>query len=314
METPPPLINDLGSEKEMDIEAPSNIVTMEPFRKDKNRFRKVRYQPDPTLIHFDHIFGTDNWSRFLVLKTKSPISAAKLENILLSTHASRDMSFRPTKLNEWLIKTTTKAQSEKYQSLDKINGIEVSIEKHDKLNSIQGTVVLPQFLDSNDIPDKFLILESLKKRYSNVQDIEIYEIRPRKNPEKRLRIARIKFEGQDLPKDIRIEGQKREIRPYVPKPLQCKLCCKYGHSDKLCRNTEICAVCGSSDHQTRWNCGNPKCTNCGQNHHARSKECIFYIYNTELKLLVSRSGMSIQEAKLELKARGLKDPAKKHFI
>ena len=129
-------VDDPCLEKEMDVGNSSNIITFEPFKKDKNRFRRVRYQPDPTLIHFDHIFGTDNWSRFLVLKTKTPISAAKLENILLSTYASRDMSFRPTKINEWLIETTTKEQSEKYQSLDKINGIEVSIEKHDKLNSI----------------------------------------------------------------------------------------------------------------------------------------------------------------------------------
>ena len=34
------------------------------------------------------------------------------------------------------------------------------------------------------------------------------------------------------------------------------------------------------------------------------------MYNTELKLLVNRTGMSFREAKLELKARGFKDPAK----
>ena len=283
---------------------------MEPFRKEQSRPKRSRYRLDPTLVHFDHLFGAENWSRFLVLKTGSPITAAKLEHILLTTHASRDMSFRPIRANEWLIETTTKAQSEKYQSLSQINGVEVTVTKHDQLNSIQGTVVLPQMLNEDGIPERLTLLESLQKRYPNVQDIEIYEIKQRKDPTKKLRIAKIKFEGQDLPQDIKIEGQKREIRPFVPKPLQCRRCSKYGHTDKRCLNSEICAYCGSSEHQTKWNCGTAQCSNCGQNHHARSKECIFYIYNTELKLLVSRTGMSIQEAKLELKARGLKDPGR----
>ena len=92
------------------------------------------------------------------------------------------MSFRYVRENEWLIETTTKAQSEKYQNLNTISGIEVSVTKHDMLNSIQGTVVLPQFIDGDEVPDKYLLLESLKKRYNNIQDIEIFQIKPKKNP------------------------------------------------------------------------------------------------------------------------------------
>ena len=65
------------------------------------------------------------------------------------------------------------------------------------------------------------------------------------------------------------------------------------------------------EHTTQWKCSDPKCINCGQNHHARSKECKFYIYNTELKILQERTGMSIKEAKLELKVRGIQDPSRK---
>ena len=227
-------VDDNCVEKELVTIPPSNIVTLEPFKKEQNRPRRSKYRLDPTLVHFDHLFGSENWSRFLVLKTRSPITAAKLEHILLTTHASRDMSFRPVKPNEWLIETTTKVQSETYQSLNKINGVEVTVTKHDQLNSIQGTVVLPQMLNDDGIPERLTILSSLQKRYPNVQDIEIYEIKQRKDPTRKLRIAKIKFEGRELPHDIKIEGQKREIRPFVPKALQCKQWSKYGHTDKLC--------------------------------------------------------------------------------
>ena len=286
----------------------SNIVTLEPFQKNSRR-KKIRYRPNPTLIHFDSLFGLENWSRFLVLKTSQKISSTKLENILLSHCPTREMSFRLIKPNEWLVETTTKTQSEVFQSLNKIEGMEVSVIKHDKLNSIQGTVVLPTFEDEEELPPRHILLDSLKKRYSNVQDIELYEM-PKKFHDKTLKIAKIKFEGQSLPQKIKIQGQNREVRPYIPKPLQCKSCSKFGHGENKCQATPVCAFCSSPNHPTKWNCGTPKCANCGLEHHSRAKECTFYMYNTELKLLVSRSGMSFREAKLELNARGFKDPTK----
>ena len=277
----------------------------------RQRNKRKTYTPNPALIHFDHLFGSSNWSRFLVLKTKSMITGAKLENLLLSKYATSEMSLRQISNYEWIVEATTRAQSEAYQSLNNLSGIEITFTRHEQLNSIQGTVILPPNLDNDGLPDRNLLLDSLQKRYSNVEDVEVYQIPNRKSPNKKLRIAKIKFEGQVLPRDIRIEGQRREIIPYVPKPLQCSKCCKYGHTNKYCHNNEVCAYCGTTEHPTTWNCGPPNCVNCSQNHHAKSKDCPFYLYNTELKLLISRTGMSIREAKEELKARGFIDPAKR---
>ena len=295
------------------LSSTSKIPTLKPYIVDNKvntnsqRRRRTRYRPDPTLLHFDHIFGSNNWSRFLLLKTESVIDAAKLENILLTKCPSRDMSLRQIDENTWLVETTNKRQSEIYQDITSLENVKVEVTKHDKLNSIYGTVVLPHHEDSTD---KNLLLDSLKKRYSNVEDLEVYHIFQRGDRNTTLKIAKIKFEGENLPTDIRIMGQRREVRPHVPKPLQCKRCCKFGHSVNNCRNDPVCAYCGSSEHPTRWNCGESRCINCGQQHHARSKECVFYIYNTELKLLMDRTGMGVKEAKLELQVRGIRDPTR----
>ena len=306
-------VADSGENMNMVLNAPqekgSSIKTLEPFQKTFHK-RKSKYRPDPTLIHFDSLFGIDNWSRYLILKTSKKITSTKLENILLSVCPTREMSFRLIRPNEWLVEATTKNQSEMFQSLSNMEDIEVTVKKHDTLNSIQGTVILPDIEDEHKPPEKYMLLDSLKKRYDNVEDVEIYEIPNKKSPGRTLHLARIKFEGQSLPQKIKIQGQNREVRPYVPKPLQCKTCSKFGHSTNKCRSTPVCAFCSSLNHSTEWNCGTPKCVNCGLGHHARSKECTFYIYNTELKLLVSRTGMSFREAKLEFKARGFKDPAR----
>ena len=286
----------------------SEIVTLAPFEQ-RNKKRR-NFKVDPTLIHFNNIFGANNWSRFLVLKTERRISPLVLENKLLSLCPTREMCFRPQKTNEWLIDATTKAQSDIFLKIEEIQGIKVSVKSHDMLNYIQGTVVLPQIDEDEEVPDKTILLDSLKLRYDNINNIEVFEIPNRKEHKKPIRIAKIKFIGQDLPQKIKILGQNREVRPYVPKPLQCKLCCKFGHTHKVCQNKEICIVCGSEEHTTNWKCPDMNCSNCGQLHHARSKECPFYMYNTELKLLMTRTGMAVREAKLELKVRGILDPGR----
>ena len=310
-QTPPQTANvdDQGSKKDSASDtSTSNIATMKPYH--PQRPRKTKFRPDATLIHFETLFGNESWPRYLIFKSETELTAAKLENILLTKCPTKEMSFRSTGNKEWLVETTTKIQSETYQSLENIDGIKVSVKRHDTLNSIEGTVILPPKNDGDGLPEETLLLKSLKLRYSNIENIKVYEIPSKRQNGSKLRIARIKFEGNILPTNIKIEGQKRELIPYVPKPLQCRNCSKYGHTHNKCRNPSKCAFCGSEDHKTTWNCGTPKCLNCGQNHHARSKICPFYIFNTELKLLVSRSGMSIQEAKLELKSKGFLDPAR----
>ena len=235
----------------------SKVATFEPFSVNGNiypnlnprRARKTRYRPDPTLVHFDYLFGSESWSRFLILETSIEISATKLENILLNKSPSRDMCLRKLDELKWLIETTNRNQSEIYQNLKNLDNIQVQVKRHDKLNSIYGTVVLPGHQE--DI-DQNMLLDSLKKRYPNVEDIEIYEIPQRNKENSSLKIAKIKFEGQNLPTDVKIMGQKRELRPHIPKPLQCKKCSKFGHSIKKCRNEHICAFCGSAEHQTKW--------------------------------------------------------------
>ena len=291
-------------------QGPSTIITMAPYEPSYGKEKRRKYKLDPTLVHFDHIFGNNNWSRFLVLKTEGKISPSVLENKLLGLCPTREMSFRAQNQNEWLIEATTKAQSDIFLNVKDINGIKASIKSHDMLNYIQGTVVLPQMENETDLPDKNLLIESLKYRYNNVHDLELYQIPNRTDHNKVTNIAKVKFTGQELPMKIKVLGQNREVRPYVPKPLQCKQCCKFGHTQKKCTNKAICVVCGSEDHPTNWKCPNIKCSNCGQTHHARSKECVFYLYNTELKLLMNRTGMAAREAKLELKVRGILDPAR----
>ena len=196
---------------------------------------------------FEDIFGPENWSRILILEAESPISKMRLEKYLLDTYASREMSFRSYDNMTFTIKTTCREQSQAYLNLEELNGLKIKVNPHARLNCIQGTAILPN--DFEPCMDKKILLESLQSRYRNIENLEIYEIKNRKYSSRNMQIAKISFSGSELPNRILIMGQNREIRPYISKPLQCRKCSKFGHSETKCRNEEICAYCSSKQHE-----------------------------------------------------------------
>ena len=99
------IVNTIESSPQKAVgERQSHLVTTKPYQKNKQQ-KKRNYSLHPTLIHFDSLFGINNWSRFLVLKTDSKLTYQKLENFLLSRYSTEDMSIRQLKNNEWLIET-----------------------------------------------------------------------------------------------------------------------------------------------------------------------------------------------------------------
>ena len=256
------------------------------------------------LQDFESIFQPNLWPRFLLLNTEEEnLNAFTVEDKLLATFPSEGMSFRKTKgkHNEFVIQTTSKAQSEAYLNIKDINGTPVTVIAHQDMNSICGTVILFPEEDA----DEEMLLRILKNRNKRAQETKIIEL-----PGKRAKILKIKFAGDDLPLKINLGGRRRDVRPYLPKPAQCHKCSKYGHYQKFCQTREIaCYYCGSTEHESKWKCGNKEsCINCKAEHHSRSVKCNHYQYYSQLKLLQIRSGMSMKDAKSFLKDSGMEEP------
>ena len=67
------------------------------------------------------------------------------------------------------------------------------------------------------------------------------------------------------------------VEIYVPNPLRCFNCKKFGHHESNCPVDEgsVCERCGKGDHDHLTSqCKSPaKCVNCGGNHVSRSSDC-----------------------------------------
>ena len=54
------------------------------------------------------------------------------------------------------------------------------------------------------------------------------------------------FASPQPPKHITAGYLRVPVEPYIPNPLHCFNCQKYGHSSRACKSTALCMHCGES--------------------------------------------------------------------
>ena len=83
---------------------------------------------------------------------------------------------------------------------------------------------------------------------------------------------------QEFPTSIGVWGIRKRVSQYLPQPVQCFRCQRFGHRALECRGKERCMICAGAhsnkDCTSRGDMGTTKCINCGKNHTANSKECL----------------------------------------
>lgn len=82
------------------------------------------------------------------------------------------------------------------------------------------------------------------------------------------------LEGDKIPERIRIGYVSYIVRPYVPPPIRCFKCQRFGHIATACKSKLRCAKCGGEHEYGKCERGvKIKCCNCGGEHSAAYKGC-----------------------------------------
>ncbi|GFX60465.1 uncharacterized protein TNCV_1181841 [Trichonephila clavipes] len=81
------------------------------------------------------------------------------------------------------------------------------------------------------------------------------------------------FNSPKLPNKIKAGYLNCKIRPYIPNPLRCFKCQRFGHSQTSCRGQLTCSRCASVGHSSTDCTLELKCVNCTQSHPSDSKLC-----------------------------------------
>ena len=107
------------------------------------------------------------------------------------------------------------------------------------------------------------------------------------------------FDSTILPREVKVGYLNVPVSVYIPNPVRCFNCQKFGHQSGYCKNAGfVCAKCGQEGHEDD-NCDaeEPQCANCGGNHAAYWKECPKWLEEKEIQRLKCTLDITFREAR-----------------
>ena len=238
--------------------------------------KQPRSDSDGDEIDTSTIFGTqENVAKFLIIESTnkdkpitslSPFVIEKQIEALIGTVKS----VKKLRNQTLLVETTRKSQTENLLRTKTFFNLPVQVSEHKTLNSSKGI-----------IRDRALKGESDDNIRENLQEQGVIAA-------KRFKVKKghdfvdtntilLTFNSVVPPKTLKIFYRIIPVEMYVPNPLRCFNCQRFGHHENNCP-VDIGSVCercgkGGDDHHTN-QCTNPaKCVNCGKDHLSRSSEC-----------------------------------------
>ncbi|GFT33371.1 uncharacterized protein TNCV_859171 [Trichonephila clavipes] len=100
-----------------------------------------------------------------------------------------------------------------------------------------------------------------------------------------------------LPSTIKAGYLNCRIRPYIPNPLRCFKCQRFGHSQKSCRGEQTCSRCASAGHSPTDCILEPKCINSSQPRPSDSKICPKWKIEKQIQEIKTNKSISYPEAR-----------------
>ncbi|GFS93562.1 putative RNA-directed DNA polymerase from transposon X-element [Trichonephila clavipes] len=81
------------------------------------------------------------------------------------------------------------------------------------------------------------------------------------------------FSTPELPQFVTAAYLHCPVRPYIPNPLRCFQCQRFGHSKTVCRGQRNCSRCAEVGHDSADCKAKERCVNCKGDHSSFSRSC-----------------------------------------
>ena len=169
----------------------------------------------------------------------------------------------------------------------------MKVTPHLSLNSSKGVIRCP---DLSGLSDEEILTELEPQEVSGVRMISF----PKGDKRIPTNTLVITFSTPHLPKTIKVGYLIVKVQVYIPNPLRCFGCQRFGHHETKCRSDiHRCKKCGEDEHfHNESNCPNPpKCVNCNGPHEVTSKECPVWLKEKEILKVKYTQNLSFPEAR-----------------
>ena len=243
--------------------------------------------------------GNDTFARFLVIQSQdgsnpvtslSPFTIEKQIESLIGT----PKSVKKLKNKFYWWKPIEKTQTENLLKATSFFNLKASVTEHNSLNSSKGI-----------IRDRMLKVET--------EDNIVDYLRPQGVTGcKRFKIKKdgksvetntflLTFKRINDPKSLKNFYRVVPVDVYIPNPLRCFNCQRFGHHENTCTEDpgSVCENCGADGHAHHTSqCKNPtKFINCGKGHSPKSNTCETWLKENAIMKVKVTNNISYLEAK-----------------
>ncbi|GBM85003.1 hypothetical protein AVEN_168907-1, partial [Araneus ventricosus] len=237
------------------------------------------------------VFSAD--AKFFILSTPDTfheVSPFLVQKLILS-NIGEVKNVKKLRSGDLLIEISNPSQAVTISKLTTLGNLKVNTSVHRNLNFSRG-VISERGLKKHT--ESELVQELSTQKVCAARRIQI------KRDGKLIPTQHVilTFSTPELPKSIKAGYLSCPIKPYIPNPVRCFKCQKFGHSQQACRsNFKICAKCSVAGHDSS-DCisDDIKCRNCEGDHPTFSRSCPRWVLEKILSTKI-RKNISFAEAR-----------------
>ena len=192
-----------------------------------------------------------------------------------------------------LIEASRNIQAKHLLETQSFLDIEIDAEAHHSLNTSKG-VIRDYHKDLLEMSDQEIKTELSSQGVIGVSRFVL----KKEGKEIKTNTLFVTFDSHKPPEKIKLGYYIVNVQPYVPNPLRCFNCQKFGHSKKWCKNKIACWKCGEEGHDGS-DCASEtvSCLNCKGDHFASSKSCPVWIREKEIQRIRTEKSLPYHEAR-----------------
>ena len=144
----------------------------------------------------------------------------------------------------------------------------VAVTAHKSLNSSKGVIRNWELARTDP--------EEIKENVPMITDVQRIVVK-RNNTEIKTNTLILTFNTPKIPDSLKICYLNIPVSQYVPNPIRCYKCQRFGHVTSKCKHNEVCARCSATGHKDDTCTKEHKCVNCEENHASYNKKNAVFI-------------------------------------
>jgi hypothetical protein len=189
-----------------------------------------------------------------------------------------------------LIEVESKSMATRALSMKSWYNTEIKVTPHRSLNSSRGIIRCRDFRDCEDNE----VLDALRAQgVTNVKHISV----KKEGKFEPTNTFILSFSTPSPPPFVKAAYLRIPVELYVPNPLRCFNCQKYGHGKSTCNRRAVCAKCAQEGHSDEACPNAPHCANCSGGHSSYSKDCQEWGKQKEISRIKFERNIPFGEAK-----------------